>query len=97
MSVELSFLADAWRAGYLQDVDRAHTAGHQIEHRNGDQLPIQPVALVPGAEFLLVRLGVRGGAFQPGAQEALEVLALPFGDVLLVDGGLVLAEELEPG
>lgn len=46
----------------------------------------------------LTFVGVRTGwrTFDTGAQEALEILGFPSGDVFLVDFGLVFDEEVEP-
>lgn len=79
----------------LQNVNRTDTARHQIQNRHSDQLPIQPVALMPGTKLLLFRVRAGRRAFDTGAQEALEILGFPSGDVFLVDFGLVLEEEVE--
>lgn len=82
---------------YLQNVNRTDTIRHQIQNRHGNQLPIQPVALMPGTKFLLFRVRTGWRAFDTGTQEALEVLGFPSGDVFLVDFGLVFYEEVESG
>lgn len=65
----------------IQEVNRAHAAGQQIEHSNGDNFPIKTVYLVVGAEFLRFlalrfRQGLggtgRGGWRQSRAQKTHE-------------------------
>lgn len=69
---------------------------HQVQDRDGNELAVEPIALVPRPQFLLVGSGGVGrGPRDARAEEPLEVLGLPFGDILFVDGGLVIAEEVE--
>lgn len=80
---------------YSQNVNRAHTTRHQIQNRHSDQLPIQPIALMPGTKLFLFRVRAGRRPLDTGAQEALEILGFPSGDVFLVDFGLVFEEEVE--
>ena len=50
---------------------------------------------MPGPQPTLPLLRIRFRPLETGAEEALEVFRLPFGEVFLVDFFLVLAEELE--
>lgn len=81
--------------GYLQNINRAHTAGDQIQDRHGNQLPIQPVALMPGAQFPFCGVAACRGPLEAGAQEALEVFDFPFREIFFMDLGLIFDEEVE--
>lgn len=88
------------RAGYLQNIDRAHSTRDEIQDCNGDQLPIEPIALVPGPEFLLGCIRARDGSgrsLDPRAQETLKVLDLQAGAILAVDRGLVFDKKVKFG
>jgi hypothetical protein len=78
----------------LQDVHGADAAGHKIQHSDGYEPAVEPVALVPGAQLLIAR---RLGPLDAGAQEAREIFDLQIGELVLVDFRLVPAEELESG
>lgn len=50
---------------------------------------------MPGTKLFFFRVRAGWRALDTGAQKTLEILGFPFGDVFLVDFGLVLEEEVE--
>lgn len=80
----------------LQNIHRAHAVGHQIQHCDGYEPSVEPIALVPGPEPLFDSGGIRWSPLYPGAEEAGEILHLERGRVVFVNFCLVLAEEFEP-
>lgn len=90
-------LTETWKRKNTQYVNGADATRKQIQNCHGDQLPVQPVALMPGAQFPVRRARAGWGPLEAGAEEALEVFGFPFREVFFVHLGLVFDKQIESG